>query len=86
MPNFTSKHDIEQIKIPPDQPFANNVEATVMKLLLNNIKIGYIQNQNEIETFSSFLTNYWDNPHISIDVACCSSSCYLEMGADPICP
>ena len=56
MLNFTSKHDIEQIKIPPGQPFANNLEATVMRPLLNAIKIGYVRNQNEVETFSSFLT------------------------------
>lgn len=54
MLNFTSKHDIEQIKIPPGQPFANNLEATVMRPLLNAIKIGYVRNQNEVETFSSF--------------------------------
>ena len=52
--NFTSKHDIEQIKIPPSHQGTNNVEATVMKPLLNTIKIAYMQNQYEVETLNSF--------------------------------
>ena len=48
MSNFTSKHDIEQVKIPPDHPPANNVEK-VMKSSGKTIKIGHLQNKNETE-------------------------------------
>ena len=48
MSNFTPKHDIEQVKIPPDHPSANNVE-TVMKSSGKTMKIGHLQNKNETE-------------------------------------
>ena len=48
MSNFTSKRDIEQVKLPPDHPSANNVE-TVMKSLGKTMKIGHLQNKNETE-------------------------------------
>ena len=52
MLNFTSKHDIKQVKIPLGHPSANNVE-TVMNLLGNAMKIGHLLNKYEGETSNS---------------------------------
>ena len=68
MLNFTSKHDIKQIKIPPGHPSANNVE-TVMKPLTKAMKIGHLQSKNEVETLNSLLVNYRYTPHLSTGVA-----------------
>ena len=68
MVDFTSKRNIEQVKIPPGHPSANNVE-TVMKPLGKAVKIGHLQNKDENETLNSFLINYRDTPHLSTGVA-----------------
>ena len=68
MVDFTSKRNIEQVKIPPGHPSANNVE-TVMKPLGKAMKIGHLQNKNENETLHSFLINYRDTPHLSTGAA-----------------
>ena len=68
MLNFTSKHDIKQVKILPNHPSANN-EGTVMKPLGKATKIGYLHNKNEAERLNLSLVNYRDTPHLSTGVA-----------------
>ena len=62
MLHFPSKYDIKQFKILPGHPSANNVER-VMKPLGKAMKIGHLQNKNEVET-NLFLVYYRDTPHL----------------------
>ena len=68
MEEFTQKRGIEQVKIAPKHPAANNVE-TVMKPLGKAMKIGFNQQASETQTLQSFLQTYRDTPHPSTGVA-----------------
>ena len=67
MTKFAENRNIEQVKIPPGHPVANNVK-TVMKPFGTTMKTGNTQNLPEQETLSAFLTSYRDTPHISTGV------------------
>ena len=62
MEEFTQQRSIEQVKIAPGHPAANNVE-TLMKPLGKAMKIGFTQKNSEDESLQSFLRNYRDTPH-----------------------
>ena len=69
MLSFTSDRGIEQIKIPPGHPAANNVE-TVMKPLGKAMKIGLeTRKRSENDILNSFLVNFRDTPHTSTGIA-----------------
>ena len=68
MDAFTNKRSIEQVKIAPGHPAANNVE-TVMKPLGKAMKIGFNNKASETETLQSFLQSYRDTPHPSTGVS-----------------
>ena len=68
MEDFTKKRDIEQVKIAPGHPAANNVE-TVMKPLGKAMKIGMNNLASETDTLQSFLQTYRDTPHSATGVA-----------------
>ena len=68
MEDFTRKRGIEQVKIAPGHPSANNVE-TVMKPLGKAMKIGFNKKASETETLQSFLQTYRDTPHKATGVA-----------------
>ena len=67
MTKFAKNRNNAQVKIPPGQPAANNVE-TVMKPLGKAMKIGIMQNLPEQEILSAFLTSYRDTRHVSTGV------------------
>jgi hypothetical protein len=67
MDDFTKKRDIEQVKIAPGHPSANNVE-TVMKSLGKAMKIGVKNKASETDTLQSFLQTYRDTPHLATGV------------------
>ena len=62
MNDFTAKRNIEQVKIAPSHPAANNVE-TVMKPLGKAMKIGSKNKESEVDTLQAFLQTYRDTPH-----------------------
>ena len=65
MQRFTEQRKIEQVKITPHHPAANNVE-TLMKPLAKAMKIGLGTTKKfENEILKSFLVNYRDTPHPS---------------------
>lgn len=64
MEEFTRRRNIEQVKIAPGHPAANNVE-TVMKPLGKAMKIGLNNKASETETLQAFLQAYRDTPHPS---------------------
>ena len=68
MDQFTKSRDIEQVKIAPGHPDANNVE-TIMKPLGKAMKIGHSQKEIVETTLKSFLTTYRDTPHTSTGVS-----------------
>ena len=78
MKTFTDSRGIEQTKIPPGHPSANNVE-TVMKPLGKAMKIGFSEQQAEKETLQQFLQNFRDTPHQSTGIS--PSSMLFRDGA-----
>ena len=67
MTKFAKIRNIEQVKIPPGHPAANNVK-TVMKPLGKAMKIGNMQNLPEQETLSAFCTTYRYTLHVSTGI------------------
>ena len=67
MEEFTRRRNIEQVKIAPGHPAANNVE-TVMKPLGKAMKIGIKNKASETETLQSFLEAYRDTPHTATGI------------------
>ena len=67
MEAFAQGRNIEQVKIPPGHPAANNVE-TVMKPLGKAMKIGFHHKSSENDALQAFLQTYRDTPHSSTKV------------------